>query len=173
MLKQKLAKILGLNGVSIIIGIVGGLFGFFSIFVTDWNSPISLKWLVFVSFLSFSIILVLSSLISDLLKEIRIKLPNKAKAFRYFPESNQFLVEKNDSLGASATVTIFYLDDEYEVTLGTGYVSNIQDKFISINIIEMDNNFIQMYQNIITQIEANDIRVISKIFVKSYLIYRN
>lgn len=43
MIKQKLEEILSLNGISILIGIIGGIFGIISIFI-DWNTLLSIKW---------------------------------------------------------------------------------------------------------------------------------
>lgn len=171
MLKQKLSKILTLNGASIIIGIVGGIFGFFSIFVTNWNHPVSLKWFIFLAFLSLTIILILTSLISELLKEVRVKQSNRANAVRFLMADNKILIEKNNFLGQSARVTIFYLDDDYEVVLGTGYVFNIQEKFVTVEIKELDSDFLNRYENVITQMFNNDYRALQKVFVKGYLIY--
>lgn len=173
MLKQKLTKILTLNGVSIIIGIVGGVFGLFSIFVTDWSYPISLKWFVFVAFLFFSIILFFSTLISELLKEVRVKQSSRAKAVRFIMEDNIILIEKNIFLGQSATVTIFYLDEDYEVVIGTGYIFNIQEKFVTVEILGIEDEFITRYKSVINQMYNNDYRAVQKIFVKGYLIYKN
>lgn len=58
MIKQKLKYILTLNGISILIGIVGGLFGIISIFV-DWNTQLSLKWFAFL-WIIYSFILIIS-----------------------------------------------------------------------------------------------------------------
>lgn len=172
MLKQKLAKVLTLNGASIIIGIVGGIFGFFSIFVTNWSYPISLKWFIFVAFLSLTIILVLTSLISELLKEVRIKQSNRANAVRFLMEDKKMLIEKNNFLGQSARVTIFYLDDDYEVVLGTGYVFNIQEKFVTVEIQEIEDDFLTKYDNVINQMNNNDYKALQKVFVKGYLMYK-
>lgn len=84
---------------------------------------------------------------------------------------NKILIEKNNFLGQSARVTIFYLDDDYEVVLGTGYVFNIQEKFVTVEIKELDSDFLNRYENVITQMFNNDYRALQKVFVKGYLIY--
>ena len=35
-------------------------------------------------------------------------------------------------------VSIFFIDDEYEIEFGKGYVSNIQEDFMQIQLIDID-----------------------------------
>ncbi len=62
MIKEKLKDILSLNGVSILIGVVGGIWGILSIFI-NWNWQVSIKWLALVLILCMFIVLILSLLI--------------------------------------------------------------------------------------------------------------
>lgn len=173
MFRNKLRKVLSLNGISIIFGILGGILGFFTAFVPNWQMDINSKWLVLFSFLAITIILILSAIISELLKELRVKIPHKAKAVRYINSDDYLLIELNDFLGTSAMVTIFYLDDDYEVILGTGYVLNIQEKFVTIKILHINTDFMNRYAEELERIQINDIRAIQKILVKSYVTYPN
>ncbi|WP_177764464.1 hypothetical protein [Flavobacterium sp. I3-2] len=61
MINETFKKILSLNGVSILIGIIGGVVGLLSIFI-DWNWTISIKWLA-ASIIFFSFLLLISILV--------------------------------------------------------------------------------------------------------------
>jgi hypothetical protein len=173
MIKEKIKNILSFNGVALIIGILGSLASILTVFITQWDTKINLKWFVFALFISVTIILILLKLLFDLISELRIKRPNKARVVRYIPDKKTFIVEKNDFLGYSAMVSIFYLDDTYEAELGKGFVHNIQDEFIQIKILNISDDFNNSYQSILEQIDSNDIRTLQKIVVKSYIKYSN
>lgn len=173
MIKEKLKKIFSFNGIALIIGIVGSLAGYFTILITEWNSQISVKWVVFAIYISFTIILILFKLVIDLNTELKVKLPNTTTVFRYVPESTTFLVYKNDFLGHLAMVSIFYLDNSFEVELGKGYVKNIQDKFIQIEIIEISDSFSLNHSDVLEKINSNNVIELQKIIIKSYVTYTN
>lgn len=171
MIKEKLKNIFSFSGIALIIGIVGGLAGYFTILITEWNSQLSLKWFVFIIYIFFTIVLILIKLIIDLNIELKIKHSNTTTVFRYVPESETFLVYKNKFLGHSAMVSIFYLDDSFEVELGKGYVKNIQDNFIQVKIIEILNDFSTNHSEVLEKINSNNIIVLQKMIVKSYVTY--
>lgn len=173
MMKEKLKDIFSFNGIALIIGIVGSLAGYFTILITEWNSQISIKWLVFTIYISFTIILILFKLVLDLNSDLKVKHPNTTAVFRYVPESTTFLVYKNDFLGHLAMVSIFYLDDSFEHEFGKGYVKNIQDKFIQIQVIEVSNNFSSNHSEVLEKINLNNTVVLQKIIVKSYITFTN
>jgi len=167
MIKEKLLKILTFNGVSFTVGILGSIASILGIFINEWDTLISLKWLVLFLFIALTILLIAAKLIFDLNAELRLKRPNKAKAVRYIEANTILLVEKSEFLVHSAMVTIFYLDDDYEVEFGKGYVINIQDKFIQIQITSFSELFDNSYRGILTKITDNDTRVLQKVIVKN------
>ena len=159
---DKLKKILTFNGVSLIIGIIGSLASILTIFITQWNLEISIKWLVFVIFCSLSIILFLIKLVIYLIEEIKMKRPNTSSILSYKP----------DILGHSAMVSIFYIDDSYEVNVGTGYVNNIQEKFTQIKILEIEADFLSRYDEVFNKIALNDVTFLQKLLIKNYIAYK-
>jgi len=169
---DKLKKILTFNGVSLIIGIIGSLASILTIFITQWNLEISIKWLVFVIFLALITILILTKLAIDLNDEIKMKRPNTSSILSYKSDSQTLLVRNNDFLGHSAMVSIFYLDDSYEVNLGTGYVNNIQEKFTQIKILEFEEDFLSRYPEVLSRITLNDVTFLQKLLIKNYIIYK-
>lgn len=173
MVREKLKYILSFSGISLIFGIVGCLTAYFTILITNWDLKISIKWLIFTIYVSFTIILILLKLIVDLNNELKVKLPYTTRIFRYVPENFTFLIYKNDFLGHLAMVSIFYLDNSFEVELGKGYVKNIQDKFIQIKIIEISERFSSNHSKILEEIELNNVMTLQKIIVKNYITFSN
>ena len=171
MIEEKLKKIISLNGLSITIGILGSLASILTVFVTQWDSKISLRWFVFTLFIAVTVILILIKLLYELNNDLKTISPNSSSVVRYVTDSMTFLVRKNNFLGHAAMVSIFYLDDSYEIELGKGYVKNIQENFIQIKILDVSNDFKANYKNILDRIESNDIITLQKIVVKNYITY--
>lgn len=173
MIKDKLKIILTFNGIAYAIGILGSLASILTVFVTNWNTLVNIKWLVLVLFLAFSIILILIKLVFDFSAELRKKHPVSLKVLRYIPHSLTFIVNVSDALGYSAMVSIFYMDDEFEIEFGKGYVSNIQDEFIQVQLIDISNDFLNNYGTALVAISNNDYTELKKLFVKGYIRYTN
>nr|WP_314897954.1 hypothetical protein [uncultured Flavobacterium sp.] len=173
MIQEKLKKILSFNGISLIIGFTGSLATFLTVLVTDLSLQISLKWLVFCVYILITVILFLIKLLIEMNTELKIKHPNTSKVVRYISERSTFLVNKNDFLGHSAMVSIFYFDDLFEVEFGKGYVKNIQENFTQIQLIEITQSFSTNYSSVIEKIDSNDINILNKLIVKCYITYTN
>lgn len=171
MINKKLKKIFSFNGVSLLIGLLGSLASILTVFISKWDSQISLKWFVFTIFISLTVVIVLTKLLFDIASEMTKEQQNSVKAVRYISEMKTLLVEKNKILGYNAMVSIFYLDENYEVELGKGFVKNIQEEFSQIQILEFANEFVRNYQKSLVKIESNEIKTLQKIIVKSYISY--
>ena len=70
-------------------------------------------------------------------------------------------------------VSIFYFDDSFEVEFGKGYVKNIQENFIQIQLLEISESFSTNYDSVIIKIDSNDIVILNRLIVKSYVTYTN
>jgi len=173
MIKEKIKQILTFNGIALIVGVLGSLASIMTVFVTKWNTEINLKWLVFTIFISLAIVLFLIKLVYDLIKETEIKRTNTASAIRYISESKTLIVTKNEFLGYSAMVSIFYKDENYEIEFGKGYVESFPDNFVQIKVLDISTDFVTRYENILEQIFNNDMQVLQKMLVKSYITYTN
>jgi len=155
----------------LIIGISGGLASFLTILITNWEFQLSLKWLIFTIYVFLTITLFLVKLLVEMNIELNKKQSNTSGVVRYVSESSTLLVSKNDLLGHSAMVSIFYLDDSFEVELGKGYVKNIQENFIQVEILDISENFELNYKSVLGKIDSNDIITLQKLIVKSYITY--
>ncbi len=172
MITDKLKKVFTFNGLSLIFGTIGSLASILTIFITQWNLEISIKWLVLVIILALFTILILIKLAIDLNDEIKMKRPNTSSILSYKSDSQTLLVRNNDFLGHSAMVSIFYLDDSYEVNLGTGYVNNIQENFTQIKILEFEADFLSRYAGVLDKITLNDVTFLQKLLIKNYITYK-
>lgn len=172
MIQEKIKNVMfSFNGISLIIGIVGGVFGMISPFITNWNLSVNLKWFVGIILFSISIFFILLKVIVDILNDHKNKNSLYTKVISYIPQTKTFLTEMNEMLGHGAMVSIVYVDNNYEVEFGKAYVNNIQENFLQIKLIELDNNFEENYINIIDDINNNNISVLNKLIIKSFVRY--
>lgn len=169
MIKQKLKDILTLNGISILIGIVGGLFGIISIFV-DWNTQLSIKWFASL-WIIYSFILIISiKLTYDIYKSHSEK-TRKNKAIKFSSNDSLLLVENNNMLEYSQRVSIYYIKNDFQLLFADGYVQNKQEKFVQIKILQFDANFTSTYEDDYDSILNNNNNALSSILIKNYLSY--
>lgn len=170
MIKQKLKDILTLNGISILIGIVGGFFGIISIFV-DWNTQLSVKWFAAL-WIVYSFLLIISiKLTYDVYKSHTQKTQKNNKAIKYSNTDSLLLVENNNNLEYSQRVSIYYMKNDFQLLFADGYVQNIQEKFVQIKILEFDANFTSINENDYDNFLGNDSNALSSILIKNYLSY--
>jgi len=140
---------------------------------------ITLRWLMVIILLFTSIILIVVKLCIDLQSEkenleieIKRRRTNTHKVISYKPEQNIFLIERNEDeiLGHDAMVSIFYLEENYELEIGKGYVQNIQDRFMQIKLLNLTEAFNSDSITFIN-ISQNNLTTLSKVIVKSYIKY--
>jgi energy-coupling factor transporter transmembrane protein EcfT len=171
MIRGKLKDILSLNGISIFIGIVGGIFGFVSIFINDWGYKIGVKWFALVIIVALFVVLIMAKLAYELYTEIGLVRDRVIRVISYLPNSSTFLIDRNAYFEYSARVSVFYIDHDFQVELAQGYVQNIQDKFIQIKLIEFNNDFVNNYPIVIRQLNNNNSDVLSTLVIKNYIRY--
>lgn len=170
MIKQKLQDILTLNGISILIGIVGGLFGIISIFV-DWNTKLSVKWFAALWVIYSFILIVFIKLTYDIYQSHTEKMQKKNKAIKFSSNDSLLLVENNNSLEYSQRVSIYYIKNDFQLLFADGYVQNIQEKFVQIKILQFDENFTSTYENDYNSFLNGNNIALSSILIKNYLSY--
>lgn len=170
MIKEKLKKILSINGISILIGIIGGVLGILSIFI-DWSQKVSIKWVAGISIVFLFCILILILFSYELYKSNIIKSQKAIKVITFSATNNLILVENNSDLDYSQFVTIFYNVDKLQLLLAKGYVKNIQDKFTQIEIIDFDKEFIQKYPDKYKKLLNNNKESLEAIIIKNYFRY--
>lgn len=171
MIRAKLKDILSLNGISIFIGIVGGMFGFVSIFINDWEYMIGIKWFALVVVIALFVVLIVAKLAYDLYTEIMQIRDQVIRVISYLPSSSTFLIEKHSDFEYSARVTVFYINHNFQVELAQGYVQNIQDKFIQVKLIEFNNDFVNNYPIVLHQLNNNNSDVLRTLVIKNYIRY--
>ncbi|MGJ1321454.1 hypothetical protein ACR780_02095 [Sphingobacterium faecium] len=167
MIGKKLKNILSLNGISLIVGISGGILAFVTLSVADLNIKIELRWFILLSFIFFIFLLISFKLINDLFTELKFA-SNFSHAISYISGDSLLLVEINKNFDYSAITTIFYIKNGVEIVLGTGYVSNIQQKLIQIKLINFDVDFQKNNTEILKQLNDNNADIIKNIIVKNH-----
>lgn len=170
MIEKKLKEILSLNGISILIGIVGGILGIVSIFI-DWNTQLSIKWFAGLC-IAYSFILIISvKLTFDIYMSHKIRTARNNKVIQFSSADFLLLVENNNNLEYSQGVSIFFIKNNFQLLLASGYVQNIQDKFVQVKILNFDDGFINSYRDDYEQILNNDNNALISILIKNYVNY--
>lgn len=140
--------IFSLSGASIAIGVLGFMAGIVTIFV-DINSSLSIKWLLLVSLVFGSSILILLKIIHDLSKETAPPPPFE-KPIRYVQDENVFVIRRNENFLNNIVVGCYVQQDEIDRLAYLGVVHLVQDKVIQIKIIAD----LQVLENIPTSIDT-------------------
>ncbi|MBU3660694.1 MAG: hypothetical protein FGM14_12520 [Flavobacteriales bacterium] len=169
MLKEKLKDILSLNGISILIGVVGGIWGLLSIFI-DWNWQVSIKWLALVLILCMFIVLILSLLINKLNNAYNERVNHKIRIINYLPEQSLLLVDNCDSLEYFQIVSLFFVKDGFEIRMAYGYVET-KNLFAQIKIIQFENEFMEEYPDEYQRIIEKNKESLESISIKNYYKY--
>jgi hypothetical protein len=170
MIKQKLEYILSLNGISILIGIVGGILGIMSIFI-DWDTKLSIKWLAAL-WITYSFILIVSmKLTYDMYMMHKLRLKTNNKVIQYSSTDLLLLVQNNQNLEYSQSVSIYYLKDDFQLLMASGYVQNIQEKFVQIKMISFNKDFTDSYEKEYEMIVNNNANALASVLIKNYISY--
>lgn len=172
-MKNIIKRILSYNSVSLIIGVLGGLFGFVPIFV-DYNAEVSVRWFIFTIIISLFIILILLKIISDVAIKIK-QLSNPSISVISIKENGEILLTRRNTLieRYSMLVSIYYIKNDLEILLGTGYVSMIQDNFVQVRLYELDQLFEQKYEEIVTALRNEKSWLAKNIIIRNIMIYKN
>lgn len=170
MIKEKLKEILTLNGISILIGVVGGIIGILSIFI-DWNWQISIKWLALILIICAFSILILSVLLLKIDRVYNERINRKFKIINYIPERSLLLVDNSDGLEFFQTVSIFFVNKGFEIPLAFGYVETKQNNFAQIKIAEFNAEFVENYPEEYQKILQKNKESLETISIKNYYKY--
>lgn len=170
MVKEKLGEIFSLNGISILIGIVGGIVGLLSIFI-DWNAKLSIKWFALLWIICSFMMLILGKLVFELYKSHSHYSTNPNKVIKYSATESLLLLEKTGNLEIMQSVSLSYIKNNFQLPLADGFVQNVQDKFVQVKIIAFDQEFQSSYDDDITKIINNDSEALNSILIKNYIKY--
>lgn len=163
-------KVLTFNGVSLIIGVIGGVFGIISIFI-DWKLLINIKWLVLTCVVSIFIILILVKIIVDSAEKLQSSLSEKINVISIINQGRILLVSNKNTIIRNSMVSVFYLDNDCEIFLCSAYAHHPQDNFTQIKIIKFDSDFISDYAHVIKGITQCSSIIAEKLLVRNIVIY--
>ena len=131
------AMLFSTTGASYAVAAVGVLSAIVTLFV-DVSQSLSIKWLLFLIWLSITIFLCLMKIISDLIDEKKPPSPYEIP-FRYLPESKIFLIRQNNNFSNQIIVAGYSVVDEVEKLQFLGNVHLVQDMLIQIMIVHVEN----------------------------------
>lgn len=168
---DRLKKILTFNGVAIFIGIAGGIASILTLFNSDWNFSVSIKWIIFICYIFLVVFVILVKFIYDQNIELEGKSQSNPifRVVKYEPTQELFLIEKTNLLGFDAMVSLFYLLDDFEIELGKAFVSNIQENFIQLKTIDISKKFEKDNSEILKNIKNNSSNELKNIIIKTYV----
>jgi len=169
-MKERFKKVLTFNGLFILIGVLGGIASILTLFNTDYDIDLNIKWLIFTVYLFISAVFVLMKIIYDIQKELEQReLKPQFRIIKYQQSTDEFLIGKSSLLGHNALVSIFYSQDDFETEIGKAYVSNITDNYIQLKIMTILDDLSQEIVAVIDKIKSNDAKELKNVTIKSFV----
>jgi len=132
-MKDKILHVIfSLSGASIAIGVLGFMSGIVTIFI-DVNSQLSIKWILLIVLIFFSLVLILLKVIYDL-SQIIEPVPPFEIPIRYVEDEQVFVIKRNENFLNNIVVGCYVQKDEIDRLAYLGVVHLVQDKVIQIKI---------------------------------------
>lgn len=129
MLKDKLWRI-----ASIAFGAAGFLSALVTMFINT-ASDVSIKWLIFLSWIFSIIIVVLISIIVDMVKEGKKSFPTPyEKPLKIINNESIIVIRKNETFSNNIIVGCYLTSDEVEKLVCIAYVYHTQEKIVQLKI---------------------------------------
>lgn len=120
--------------------VVFGATGFLSAIVTmfvNTSSSLSVKWFIFLVWISVSIIVVLINVILDTEKELTKRKPLPYERPLGLPDDEGIIViRRNEAFSNNIIIGIYFVNDEIERPAFAAHVHHVQDKIIQIKVIK-------------------------------------
>lgn len=165
-MKDIIHKTLTFNGVSLFIGIVGGIFGIVSIFI-DWSAVVSVKWLVSLIVIFVFIVLILVKIINDAAVRLRGTNSSKFEVIKIINGGQLILINNHPTLLPNVIVSLYYIENGCEIYFGQAYISHIQDEFTQVRILEIDQYFQDTFPEEVKLYSEGDLRIIKKMIIRN------
>ena len=127
-----IAVIFSLIGVSILIGVAGFLSAIVTMFV-DMKAFISIKWIMAIFWISFTLVLILLKVIHDLIMESKAPAPYE-HPIRYLSDEKILVIRRNENFVNSIVVGCYLQIEDVDRLAFIGAVHLVQDKVIQIKI---------------------------------------
>lgn len=167
---EKIKKVLTFNGLFIAIGVLGSLASILTLFNSNYDFTVNVKWLIFLIYIFICLLFILVKLIYDLNQELKAKdLNPKFTIIKYLQSTDEFLIEKTTLLAYNALVSLYYLKDDFEVEIGKAYVSNISDNYIQLKILDTLPNLSKDIVDAIKKIRNNDAKELKSVSIKTFV----
>ncbi|MFR9534836.1 MAG: hypothetical protein SNG27_01680 [Rikenellaceae bacterium] len=165
-MKDVISRVLSFNGISLLIGIIGGIFGVVSIFI-DWTALVSIKWLIAAIVIFVFVVLILVKIINDAGAKLKTHSSGKFKVISIINNGEIVLTENSPLLPHNTMVSIYFIDNICEVFVGSAYVYHVQDEYTQIKIKMIDEEFKEGYKSVVKSLEKGDAKTLKNIIVRN------
>ena len=125
--------IFSLAGISLAVGAAGFLSAVVTMFINT-SEQVSVKWVLFVTWLLLTVVIILLKLLFDLTAENRVPPPYEIP-IRYLPNDQILLIRRNEHFSNQIVVGCYSNVDDVERLLSLGAVHHVQDQFIQIKLL--------------------------------------
>lgn len=132
MINRASSVLFSLNGLSLMLGALGAISAFVSMFV-DVTTAISVKWLLALVWCASSLMLVLLKVIFDLHHEKRAA-PAFEVPIKYLADKQIFVIRRNENFLNNIVVGCYSQQDEIDTLICVGVVHIVQEKAIQIKL---------------------------------------
>ncbi|WP_428740306.1 hypothetical protein [Tenacibaculum sp.] len=167
---ERLRKVFTFNGLFILIGVLGGLASILTLFNSNYDFKINVKWFLFLIYVFITTVIILLKVLYDLQQEFeKGQFKPHFRIIKYQKSTEEFLIEKSELLEHNALVSIFYSHDDFETEIGKAYVSNVNDRYFQLKIITISDNLSNEIVTAINKIKNNDAKEIKNVTIKSFV----
>lgn len=132
MIDRFFRTVFSLAGLSISVGCLGFMSSIVTLFI-DVNKTLSVRWFLFASFVSVSLILVLLRIIYDLAREVKPPPPFE-RPIKYLDSDQVFIIKRNDNFVSNILLGCYVQNDDIDRLAYLGVVYLVQEKVIQIKI---------------------------------------
>jgi|SRR5690554_685920 len=167
---DRLKKVFTFNGLFILIGVLGGLASILTLFNSNYDFQVNVKWLLFLIYIFISTTIILLKALYDTHQEAdKGQYKPHFRIIKYQKSTEEFLIEKTELLEHNALVSVFYSHDDFETEIGKAYVSNVNDRYFQIKIMNISDNLSKEIVAAIDKIKNNDAKEIKNVTIKSFV----
>ncbi len=139
-MNDEIKQIFSIKSIPIMIASAGFLSAIITMFV-DVNQTLSIKWLVFLTWLLITLVCILSKIIVDLNGvERNRELKTCETPINILPNTQILIIRKNSLFSHNSVVGCYWEEDGVETLTHVGVVHHIQEKITQIKILkELDS----------------------------------
>lgn len=128
-------KLYSFSAIAIAVGAAGFVSAIVTMFV-DTTQVVSIRYIIFLSWVFLSILVILIKVINDLAKvEITQPISPREKPIKILSDGQLILIRKNDLFINNTIVGCYCVEDDFESLIYIAVVSHVQDNFLQVKVV--------------------------------------